>query len=313
LYGAGAVGGTIGARLFETGRDVVLIARGAHGRAIAADGLRFGTPEGWRTLRVPVVHHPADVSFTPGDVIVLSIKSQDTAAALVTLEGLVGPDVPIVCAQNGVENERRALRRFANVHGVCVMMAASHVEPGVVFVNNTPASGICDIGRYPAGRDAVDETFAADLEAASIRSDACDDIMARKYAKLLSNLTNGLEAASGRDAVASPLAARARAEAQAVYAAAGITFSRNSEARFASIGLGTVEGATRLGGSTLQSLARGAPSLEVDDLNGEIVLLGRLHGVPTPVNVMLQRLAHRLIAERAAPGSIPLAQLENSV
>jgi 2-dehydropantoate 2-reductase len=191
-------------------------------------------------------------------------------------------------------------------------MAASYMEPGVVYVNNTPYCGICDIGRYPAGRDDVDTAFAADLEAASIHSDACEDIMARKYAKLLSNLTNGLEAASGRGSLASPLAERARAEAQTVYAAAGIMASQRSDPRSGSITMAPVEGVTRVGGSTMQSLTRGAGLLEVDDLNGEIVLLGRLYGVPTPVNAMLQRLAVRLVTERIAPGSVPLAELQRS-
>jgi 2-dehydropantoate 2-reductase len=57
-------------------------------------------------------------------------------------------------------------------------------------------------------------------------------------------------------------------------------------------------------GSTWQSLARGAGSIEVDFLNGEITLLGRLHGVPTPANETLQVLADRMAREQQAPGSI---------
>ena len=57
------------------------------------------------------------------------------------------------------------------------------------------------------------------------------------------------------------------------------------------------------GGSSWQSLARGAGSIEAEFLNGEIVLLGRLHGVATPVNALLQRLAVRAAAEGAPPGS----------
>ncbi|HET7572801.1 MAG TPA: ketopantoate reductase C-terminal domain-containing protein [Gaiellaceae bacterium] len=44
----------------------------------------------------------------------------------------------------------------------------------------------------------------------------------------------------------------------------------------------------------MQGLLRGAGAIEVDYLNGEIVLLGRLHGVPAPANALLQRLAHEL-------------------
>lgn len=310
IYGAGAIGGTLAARLFEAGRDVVAIARGEHGRAIAAGGLRFGTPEGWRTLRIPVVAHPRELTFDRSDVVVLAMKSQDTESALTALVEHAPPEIAVVNAQNGVENERRTLRRFANVHGMCVFMAGVHLEPGVVHQHNTPHGAICDVGRVPHGSDALDAAIAADLEAAGVRSRACDDVMARKYGKLLTNLGNVLEAASGRAAGQSTLVERARAEAGAVYAAAGIVAARFSGNIGVAMRMGDVPGAERPGGSTLQSLARGAATLEADDLNGEIVLLGRLHGVPTPVNAMLQRLALRLLAEKIPPGSIPPADLE---
>ena len=52
VYGAGAVGGVIGARLFEQGHDVALIARGAHQAAIESNGLRLDTADGSQTWRV---------------------------------------------------------------------------------------------------------------------------------------------------------------------------------------------------------------------------------------------------------------------
>ena len=63
------------------------------------------------------------------------------------------------------------------------------------------------------------------------------------------------------------------------------------------------------GGSTWQSLARGH-SLEVDYLNGEIVLLGRQLGIATPVNAALQRVANAAARAGARPGSMTLAELE---
>jgi 2-dehydropantoate 2-reductase len=313
FYGAGAIGATLGARLFEIGRDVTLIARGEHGRILAERGLRFGTPEGWRTLRIPVVAPPDALTFGDGDVIVLSMKSQDTAAALDALVERTPRDIAIVCAQNGVENERRTLRRFANTHGMCVMMAGVFTEPGIVHQHNPPHGAHCDIGRVPRGIDATDTAVAADLEAAGVRSSASADVMGLKYAKLLSNVLNVLEAASGAASYGSDLGNRARAEAKAAFAAAGITLGNGPENPRTAMRFGEVEGTTRPGGSTLQSLVRGATTLEGDDLNGEIVLLGRLHGVATPVNAMLQRLALRLVSERIPPGSLPLAELETLV
>ena len=70
-----------------------------------------------------------------------------------------------------------------------------------------------------------------------------------------------------------------------------------------------VNGAERTGGSSWQSLTRGTGSIEADFLNGEIVLLGREHGVPTPVNEALQRLANRAAADRMPPGSLTPEQI----
>ena len=60
----------------------------------------------------------------------------------------------------------------------------------------------------------------------------------------------------------------------------------------------------RAGGSSWQSLARGTGTVEADYLNGEIVLLGRLHGVPTPANETARRLVQRAARQRTAPGSM---------
>ena len=66
--------------------------------------------------------------------------------------------------------------------------------------------------------------------------------------------------------------------------------------------------AVPLGGSTFQSLSRGT-STEVDHLNGEIVLLGRLHDVPTPANALLQETCRVLARDGAPPRSVDAADL----
>ena len=70
-----------------------------------------------------------------------------------------------------------------------------------------------------------------------------------------------------------------------------------------------IAGATRDGGSTWQSLARGSSTLETDYLNGEIAMLGRLHGVATPVNELLQQLAAEAARAGTKPGSMSLDEL----
>ena len=77
--------------------------------------------------------------------------------------------------------------------------------------------------------------------------------------------------------------------------------------------MGAVGDGARSGASSWQSLARGTGSIETDYLNGEIVMLGRIHGVPTPANALLQQVANRLAGEGAPPASVKaddlLAQL----
>lgn len=74
-----------------------------------------------------------------------------------------------------------------------------------------------------------------------------------------------------------------------------------------------VKGETHPGGSSWQSLARGAGKTETDYLNGEIVMLGRLHGVPTPVNECFVRLAHELVRSGATPGSIDPTRVDREL
>ena len=313
IYGPGAVGGTIAGNLAVSGHDVALIARGAHRAAIVADGLRLRSPDRDDVVRLPVVEHPGELALGDGDVVVLAMKTQDTEAALAELAAVAPPELPVVCAQNGVENERLALRRFASVHAMCVMLPATFLEPGVVVAHGAPLAGILDVGRYPGGVDDVTRAVAGALDGSGFSSDPDPSVMRRKYAKLLMNLGNALEAASGAEGRSSTLGARAKREALACYAAAGIdaaTAEEDAARRGDLVRIAPVEGAARGGGSSWQSLARGAGTVEADHLNGEIVLLGRLHGVPTPVNDLLQRTANRMARNREAPGSVPVAELE---
>ncbi len=318
IYGAGAVGGTIGARLYEAGHDVTLIARGAHLEALRAKGLAFETPAGATVLPIPAVGDPGEAGVGPGDVVVLAMKTQHTAAALDALQAATtwapgpaagGREVSIVCAQNGVANERMALRRFAAVYGMCVMLPATHLEPGVVQANGEPRTGILDLGRYPSGTDATAEAVAAHLEGSTFSSRADPAVMRRKYTKLLMNVSNALDAACGPAARRSGLGHRAREEARACYEAAGIDAASDDEDRERRGDLVRIAPGARGGSSSWQSLARGTGSIEADYLNGEIVLLGRLHGVPTPVNALLQRVAGRLAREQRPPGTLPIEAL----
>jgi 2-dehydropantoate 2-reductase len=82
IYGAGAIGCSVGAKLHMNGIEVVLIARGAHLKALQTDGLTLIHPEGTEKLKIPAAGHPTEIDWRPDDVVVLAMKSQDTQAAL---------------------------------------------------------------------------------------------------------------------------------------------------------------------------------------------------------------------------------------
>jgi 2-dehydropantoate 2-reductase len=306
IHGAGAIGGVIGARLAEHGFDVALIARGAHGAAIEQDGLRIESPTGGAVLRLPVVDHPSRMTFAPDDVVLLCVKTQDTHEAADALSAVVPRATPIVSVQNGVENERILLRRFSAVYGICVMCPATHLRSGVVQAHSSPTTGILDIGRFPRGADGTAGAIATALEASTFVSEPRDDIMRWKHTKLLMNLANAVEAVCARSEASGELAKRARVEGVACFHAAGIEFASDEEnvARRGDLLQLGATGTDPRGGSSWQSLSRGAGTIEADYLNGEIVLLGRLHGVPTPVNALLQTHATQLARAGAPPGSL---------
>jgi len=301
---------------------VVLTARGAHLEALRAHGLRLRTPDGTHTVAAPAAGGPDEVDLKPDDVLLVSVKSQDSVAVLsewaarpVAGGGTAGQDLPVICAQNGVANERFALRRFRRVYGMCVWLPATHVAPGEVAAHGQPLSGLLWVGRYPAGTGGTIERVAADLAASRFLAPVSDDVMRWKYRKLLGNLGNAVEALCGHrlaldgvlDAAARDLLDRVAAEGTAALDAAGIGYASAEEVRAArgnNVDLGEVAGFPRGGGSSWQSLTRGTGSIEADYLNGEIVLLGRGHGVPTPVNEALQRLANQAAADRLQPGAM---------
>ena len=317
VFGAGGIGGTIGARLHMSGTDVVLIARGAHLEALRTDGLRFVAPDGVHQLAIPAVGHPDEVDWQPEDVVILTMKSQHTVLAIDALVRAAGPEIPVVCGQNGVVNERMALRRFINVYGMLVNLPAIHMRPGEVVTHGAGSGGILDTGRYPSGSDKVVDELVARLADSGFSVRADSSIMRKKYAKLLMNLGNIVQAATlpsdgsgtgdaGEGQALKQIHRHLRSEALACFGAASIDCASREEVRARhenTYQMVDLPGFDRPGGSSWQSLSRGTGNVETDFLNGEISLLGGLHGVPTPGNRICQEIASRMVSEKLPVGS----------
>ena len=310
VVGAGAVGGVVGARL-SASHDVTLVARGAHLDAIRTRGLTVHAPTGTEVVRIAVSdtahHHHLDADT----IVLLAVKTNDVADAVRSLALVAPPSTPIVCMTNGIEAERLALRWFHRVYGMCVYSSSAFLEPGVVEAWGEPVAGMYDLGCYPGGRDATCDAIAAAFEGARMSSLVFADIMRWKRGKLLFNLSNAIDALCGPSGRTHPLVDELRAEARRCYTAAGLSTTNDDEmaARRGEYRSGQIAGRTRNGGSTWQSLSRGAHVLECEYLNGEIALLGRMHGVPTPTNDALLREVTRAAASGTPAGSITLDDL----
>ena len=316
LYGAGGVGGTIGAELFRAGEDVILIARGAHLDAIQKNGLRYETPHYQESLSIAAVGHPNEIDFQDGDVVILSMKAQHTLAALEDLRAAAGDTIPVICCQNGVANEAMALRRFHHVYAMAVYLPGESLEPGVIRCHSANKIGILDAGVYPSGVDDLITRVAKSLEAANIVSIPTADTMAWKYTKLVINTSNATDAACDPNAETKPLRDQLHAEAFACFDAAGIPYRTLQEMRERRGDLminGKINGVGRAGGSSWQSLENGRPDNEVDFLNGEIAQLGRLHGIPTPANTAMQNLMARMTRDGIAPRSLGMDEINTLI
>lgn len=320
IVGAGAVGGVIGGRLLErTGDEVVLVARGAHAEALAAGGLRLLGPASDITVRPTAVWQPEAIGSLEGVVIVLAVKSHQTAAALAQLGPALDEAAAVVCAQNGVTNEDEVAAVFAGpVLGAMVWMPAVHLEPGVVESHGVP-DGFFLIGDWRAGgasapvagqrQTGVAATVCARLREAGFVAEAVADVARWKRAKLLTNLGNALDAFCVEGGPGE-LQQRVTDEGRAVLDAAGLAYADPHElVRRAGEAMDHRAGTrVREGGSTWQSLARGRDT-EVGHLNGYIARLGREIGVDAPLNRALVELAPAFERGQRAPRSLTIDEL----
>lgn len=312
IYGAGAIGCAIGAELADAGYEVVLIARGQHLEALREGGLIYQSRKGEQRLRISTVAHPDEAEIRDGDRVFLCMKSQHTLDALRTLCLAAPPSISVICAQNGVENERSAQRFFSKVYGLTVRVAAVFVAAGKVENPAYPSAGILDLGRYPGGIDTEATSIAQDLSKAGFSSRAVPNIMRWKYAKLLQNVGTGVQAAFAPSQAREHLLKAVREEAEACLHAAEVDHATAEEMSARRKDILTYDPQAdrkRPGGSTWQSLARKTGSVEVDFLNGEIVLLGRLHGFATPINEEVQRALWDTVRCGAGPGRRDAAEV----
>jgi 2-dehydropantoate 2-reductase len=259
-YGVGGVGGTIAAKLAQSGANVTAIARGEHLEVIQTKGLRLRTQAEDVTLQIAAVGHPSELEPALGgdDVVIISTKAHQALDVLAVIAALSAGDEPtIVCCTNGINTELASLRcesgmphipgmrgaplrdvltrccvpaasvsDFPNTIGMLVQLSGTHLVPGEVVCNSHGVHGWLDIGCYPTGSNELCESIAADFRNAQFACEADPQVMMKKRTKLLSNVNNCL-AIMGQDedgAAHKTLNDALIAEAEACYIAANMPY-----------------------------------------------------------------------------------------
>jgi len=258
-------------------------------------------------LEIPTVGHPNEITWSDKYSIILTMKAQDTPNAIDTLQGLVPRSTPIVSGQNGVANEIAASRWFDNVYAMLLLIPATFLNAGEVIHHvsrKSGALGVLDTGRYPFGTDDYVDTLCRDLTVSGFSATPDEEIMKLKYAKLITNLNNAVGAICGFESDSKDLYSRLKDEALHILDKAAIEFDRERETqKYTLLGRAEVSGAPRGGSSSWQSVIRGG-QIEVDFLNGEIVLIAKKMGIDAPANSLIQELAQKTAHETLKPGWI---------
>jgi 2-dehydropantoate 2-reductase len=302
IYGAGAIGGYVGARMAQAGAEVSLIARGPHLAAMRASGLTLVEGDRRTTLRVRATDEPAELG--PQDYVLVALKAHSVAPVVGRMQALLGPQTTVVWAVNGLpwwyfhrHGGSWEGTRLASVDpggalwdgigpervlGCVVYPAAEIAEPGVVrHVEGNRFS----LGEPDGSRSARAEALSAAMQAAGLRAPVRprlrDEIWIKLWGNLSFNPISALTLATLEAICADPgTRAVARAmmvEAQAIAETLGIVFPIDVDRR--------IEGAAAVGAhrtSMLQDLEAGRP-MEIDALVASVQELGRLTGHPTPV------------------------------
>jgi 2-dehydropantoate 2-reductase len=321
IYGAGAIGGYLGAQLTIAGCDVALIARGPHLNAIRRDGLTLEI--GGDTKVVPVRVSDYTPAVGVQDFVILAVKANAVAPALAQIRALLGPKTAIVTAQNGIlwwyfyrfpgpwqDHHLEAADPGGRIWkalgperaiGCVVYPSCEIVRPGVVrhLEGNRFMLGEPDGSRSPRVTELAEGMTAAGFKA-PVREKIRDDI----WFKLLGNatfnpvsiLTHATLADMCRDPGTRALIRQMMTEAAAVAAKLGVSFPLDIEKR--------IDGAAAVGAhktSMLQDFEQGRP-LELDALVASVTELGRLTGVPTPTIDNVLALVRLAVASRSTQG-----------
>jgi 2-dehydropantoate 2-reductase len=309
IYGAGAIGGLLGAQLARAGEEVTLIARGPHLAAMREKGLTLRIDGAEHNVHVAATDKPADAG--PQDVVIVTVKAHGVAPIAEAMQPLFGPDTSVVTAMNGIpwwyfhklggphegrriqcldpDGRLETLIPAGRVIGCVVYPAAEVVAPGIIQhgYGNRFMLGEPD-GAKSARATRLSEAMGKAGFKAPVRPRIRDDIWVKLWGNLSFNPVSALTHAT-LDVIAGDPGTRAvirrmMVEAQGVGEALGVKFGVDVDTR---IGWAADVGAHKT--SMLQDLELGRP-MEIDALVTAVAEMGDLAGIDTPTIDMILAL-----------------------
>ncbi|MDR6290401.1 MULTISPECIES: ketopantoate reductase family protein [Inquilinus] len=291
IIGAGGVGAVFGAALQQAGAEVAFVARGAHLQALQTRGLTIRDQAGatLSTGAVTAVDDPAAIG--PVDLVILTVKLWDLAAAAAAIRPLIGPATLVLPLQNGVEAADiiAAALPGPEVLGGVAYVSARIEAPGVIRQTGTMRS--LAFGHRNGSAGETVRALDALCRAAGIKGGASDRIEAVLWEKL----TFLASVAGVGSATRQPIGVmRAVPETRALLAAAFAEIVAVGRARGVALAadlaertMATVDGLPEVTRSSMQQDLEAGGRLELPWLSGAVVRLGAAAGVPTPAHAAL--------------------------
>ena len=302
IYGAGAIGGYLGAMLESTGAEVSLIARGPHLQAMQSRGLKLITAEGESIHRLNCTDKPE--SLPAQDFVIVTLKAHSVPKIVPQIDALLAPGGAVVTAVNGIPwwyfyglegpHENQRLRSVdpddqqwqqlqpQRAIGCVVYPACDLLEPGVIrhvegnrFTLGEPS------GEKTERVMALSQVFIEAGLKAPVRPRIRDDIWVKLWGNLCFNPISVLTHATLDIIATEPgtraIAAGMMAEAQQIAESLGVKFAVDIEKR--------INGAAGVGAhktSMLQDLEQGRP-MEIDALLTVVQEIGLMTSIATPI------------------------------
>ena len=301
IYGAGAIGGYLGASLALKGADVTLIARGSHLAAIQQNGLTLIKDDERYVANVRAFENPADAG--PQDYVFVTLKAHSVPPVAANFAQLFHDGTAVVWGVNGIP-----WWYFYGLEGEYTGRRIGCLDPGNVLWDNLspdrmigcavyPAAEVSEPGiirhvegdRFSLGEPsgektdrivALSEILISSGFKAPVRPNIRNELWVKLWGNLsfnpISALTHSTLETIGTDSGTREIARKMMLEGQAIGEALGVRFSIDVEKR--------INGAVQVGAhktSMLQDLERGRP-MEIDALVTAVQEMGRMVSVETP-------------------------------